>query len=102
MIFNLKRPCANCPFLRTGAIDLMPGRVEGIIESLRNDYNTFPCHKTTHGQKPRGKESACMGATAYMFRETGRLSILARLATRDDSLRLEDIEACYPLLLEKK
>lgn len=40
--FRLKKPCANCPFLKEGAIPLSRGRLEGIISTLvENDHSTF-------------------------------------------------------------
>lgn len=36
-MFRLKRPCENCPFLKEGAIELRPGRLQGIIDGLVND-----------------------------------------------------------------
>lgn len=39
--FRLKKPCANCPFLKCGAIDLAPGRLDSIIAQLVGDaYGT--------------------------------------------------------------
>lgn len=85
--------CPNCPFRKKGAIDLRPGRVEGIVEDLaKNDYHTFPCHKTTHGQAE--EESACMGAIAYVLVRRNRLSVLARIALRVGLLKQADIDAC--------
>ena len=44
--FRLKKPCANCPFLKEGAIPLSRGRLEGIISTLiEDDQSTFQCHK---------------------------------------------------------
>lgn len=71
---------------------LRPGRMEGIADSLMNDHNVFPCHKTTHGDAP--KEQACMGALAYGVREYGQIPILARLALRDGQLKMDDIDKC--------
>ncbi|HBX5175140.1 TPA: hypothetical protein MH391_21585 [Klebsiella pneumoniae] len=31
---RLKKPCANCPFKKEGAIELAPGRLEGIINDI--------------------------------------------------------------------
>jgi len=36
-LFKLRRPCANCPFLKQGAIELAPGRLDGIVETLVSD-----------------------------------------------------------------
>lgn len=98
--FKMKRMCANCPFKNKGSIELQPGRLPGIIEHLENDYNFFPCHKTTHGAAK--EESICMGSIAYGLKHTSRLPIVARLALRFGDLKMEDIEANYPDLKSPK
>lgn len=56
---RLKRPCENCPFLVDGAIDLAPGRLEGIIEGLLvDDLSTFQCHKTIQSVAESGMRTA--------------------------------------------
>ncbi|HHN0562647.1 TPA: hypothetical protein ACRN02_005779 [Pseudomonas aeruginosa] len=77
---RLKRPCANCPFLKQDAIELAPGRLDGIITGLlEDDHSTFPCHKTVHSARggewddngnytPSGYESMCAGAAAYLMK----------------------------------
>ena len=77
---RLKRPCANCPFLKEGAIELAPGRLDGIIEGLmEDDQSTFQCHKTVHSRKggewdedgkykASGHEAMCAGAAAYLMK----------------------------------
>lgn len=78
-VFKLRRPCANCPFLKQGAIELAPGRVEGIIDTLvSDDHSTFYCHKTVHNGRTggdwdddgnyaaSGQESMCAGAMIYL------------------------------------
>ncbi len=89
--YRLKRPCSNCPFLKEGAIDLAPGRLEGIIEQLTtDDHSTFPCHKTVHCARggewneegeysPSGHESMCAGAAAYLMKHR-RPTVGMRLA----------------------
>ena len=77
--FRLHRPCKNCPFRKAGAIELEPGRVEGIIDGLvRDDHSTFHCHKTVHNPRTggewddednytaSGRESMCAGAMIYL------------------------------------
>ena len=95
--FGLKRPCANCPFLPDGkAIELMPGRLAGIITSLRDDTTIFPCHKTI-GTK---ETSACMGALAYQW-TYHKLPIMARIGIALKFLSLKDIEASAILIREE-
>ncbi len=77
-MFRLARPCPNCPFRKEGAIELMPGRLEGIIDGLvRDDWSTFHCHETVHSAMggewdddgnytPSGQEAMCAGAVIYL------------------------------------
>lgn len=109
MNFNLKKPCANCPFLKEGAIELQPGRVEGIVESLlENDREWFMCHKTVHHPKhggdwvedeegeevykTSGNESQCVGSMVYLHK-AGRPSLSMRMAAVYKMLDPEDLEA---------
>jgi hypothetical protein len=82
-LFLLKRPCANCPFLKVGAIELRPGRVAGIIAGLiADDESVFHCHKTTHHYddeyEPCGTESYCAGALIYLYK-AGHPNVAMRL-----------------------
>lgn len=109
MRFSLKKPCGNCPFKREGAIELRPGRVEGIKEHLLSkDTNFFQCHKTVHSEKtggewiegedgelayaPSGEEQLCMGALIWQYKK-GRLPIVARLAIAFGQLDLDTLRA---------
>jgi hypothetical protein len=84
MNFKLKKPCENCPFLKEGAIKLSPGRLDDIIETLKNDQNHFQCHKTVHSKRggdwiededgelhyqPSGNESQCVGSMVYLLKQ---------------------------------
>lgn len=90
-MFRLRKPCGNCPFRKTGAIELQPGRLEGIVADLRdNDMSTFQCHKTVHNSKtggewseegdyePSGNEAMCAGAILYL-EKIGRPSVGMRI-----------------------
>lgn len=98
--FKMKKPCENCPFRKEGSIDLMPGRLPGIIETLEDDHNFFQCHKTTYGAAP--VESICMGSVAWLLKNRGRTGIYTRLGLMAQDITIEDIEACYPLLKEEE
>jgi hypothetical protein len=42
--FDMKKPCANCPFLKAdAAVHILPQRVRDIAST----EGSFPCHKTT-------------------------------------------------------
>jgi hypothetical protein len=46
-VFDLPRPCENCPFRRVGGIRLHPERARALAESQSHpDGESFPCHKT--------------------------------------------------------
>jgi hypothetical protein len=90
-IFKLRKPCSNCPFRKEGAIELAPGRLEGIIEGLiEDDWSTFQCHKTVHSEKTggdwdedgnyrsSGNESMCAGAMVYL-EKLGRPTVGMRI-----------------------
>ena len=98
MNLNMKAPCKNCPFLKEGAIDLRPGRLEGIIADLKaDDYSNFTCHKTTH---KRGVEpSMCMGSAVYMMK-ADRPSVALRFALASRMIELNDLKEHYNAIIE--
>jgi hypothetical protein len=109
MKFTLKRPCSNCPFIKGTSMELQPGRMEGIVEHIKSDYNVFPCHKTTKHDEdeegesitvPHDKEQACMGALAYAYRHHGVIPVMARLAIRYGELDIKTIEVNFKNLEE--
>ncbi|MPQ69245.1 hypothetical protein [Pseudomonas sp. MWU12-2323] len=115
--FQLKKPCANCPFRKVGAISLMPGRVEGIIESLiSNDHESFTCHKTLNNtsvddeddleehesEKPRSirdGEKMCAGAATYLMK-AGRPSIGMRYAIITGSISKDHWASAESLVID--
>ncbi len=90
-----KRPCSNCPFrCDDDAIELRPGRLEGIIAGLlRNDMSTFVCHKTLDTQR-----MTCAGAVAVMAK-LGCLPVIARLGLVHEVITKADIEASKQLVI---
>lgn len=113
--FKLKRPCSNCPFLKEGAIDLRPGRLEGIIHGLvSDDTTTFHCHKTVHGKQggqwiehdngestyvPSNKESMCAGAMAYL-EKVGRPNIIMRIGQMTGHYHPDQLAGCLDDVIE--
>lgn len=86
--YSLKKPCANCPFNKTGAIELMPGRVEGIIKDLLNGRATgFSCHKTVYksrscARRPKDSQKQCAGSLILlekMGRQTQLMQVMERI-----------------------
>lgn len=109
--FRLKRPCANCPFLKEGAIELEPGRLQGIIDHLvEDDSSSFSCHKTVHCKKggewddegvyhASGHESMCAGAAAYLLKK-GRPTIGMRLAFATGSASPDEWDDAKNLVID--
>ena len=90
--FSLRKTCANCPFRKdAGAIELNPGRREGIILALlTGEQQTFNCHATVYrkdGRNFQGDEyrpvdvSHCPGAAA-VARKFGRDTVAVQIAER--------------------
>lgn len=93
-----------------GAIELAPGRVDGIVaDLLANDLVDFYCHKTVHGPaggewveseddesdqhyQPSGKESVCVGSAIYLLK-AGRPPVSLRIAIVTGAIRHEDLMA---------
>jgi hypothetical protein len=102
---RLKKPCENCPFLVEGAIELGPGRVEGIIETLlADDHSTFQCHKTVHSARggdwdedgsytPSGHEAMCAGAAALLMKRR-RPTVAMRIAFALGAARPDQWDGC--------
>lgn len=110
--FALRRPCANCPFRKEGAIDLEPGRLAGIVSSLLDgEATTFHCHKTVHNDRTggewgedgeyraSGQESMCAGAAIYL-EKLGRPTVAMRLGVAYGIYDPERLKPCYPDVIE--
>jgi hypothetical protein len=115
--FNLKKPCADCPFNKVGAIKLQEGRVEGIIDTLRSDHNFFQCHKTVHSENggdwvenehgescyiASGNESVCMGSLIYALKAKMGIPVVARLAFSRGDLNYEAMIAQFDNIIDVK
>lgn len=84
--YRLRKPCANCPFLRTGGIHLRQGRLKDIVDGLLlDDHSSFVCHKTANYSDEAarvglsGGEVMCAGAAAYLAK-VGRPTVGMRVA----------------------
>ena len=91
-----RRPCSNCPFRAdAGAIELRPGRLEGIVaDLLQDDQQTFVCHKTLDSQR-----MTCAGAVGVMSR-LGRLPVIARLGLVYGVITTADIDASAAMVID--
>lgn len=110
--FALKAPCGNCPFRIHGAIELEPGRLDGIIQDLvKNDCSTFQCHKTVHSKTTggdwdddgnyvsTGKEAMCVGAMIYL-EKLGRPTVGMRIAQIRGVYDPRQFEKLHPQIID--
>ena len=88
MLFNLKKPCNDCPFRRDSPQGwLGKERAKDISTTLVKGIGTFSCHKTTgatNGEDvPQEKQSQCFGAL-QMLRNSNKLEsgFIFQMATR--------------------
>ena len=79
-LFGMSKPCANCPFLKEGAIDLRPGRLDGIVNHnvKGGEWSTDP-DTGREVYRPSGKESACVGSLIFALK-AGRTPVALRFA----------------------
>ena len=102
---SIKKPCANCPFLKENGIEIGEERLAEIKQSLLDDDMTpFQCHKTTHPTggyhdsegvyHPSGREKHCAGALGFLYAK-GRMNVPMRIGLISGLLtigQLEEIE----------
>lgn len=70
MNYNLKKPCANCPF-RTDIKPFIRGeRAEEICESIIDSQQSFPCHKPILHRETSGDCDFFVGRTNLGVRNT--------------------------------
>lgn len=107
MKFDLKKPCANCPLLRSDKrVSLRHARIREIHRYLTDAQGaSFPCHKTVdHGQDdlpdheytPDGSESHCAGGLIYSLiqeqpNQLTRVALRLRVIDPDELLRHQDL-----------
>jgi hypothetical protein len=92
--FDLKAPCADCPFLREGGIRLGKARTREIAEGVTgNPGASFACHKTTGaaGPRPRSGEEHCVGALVFAGK-VGSYSQILRIMGRLGAFDPDDLE----------
>jgi hypothetical protein len=109
--FRLKKPCADCPFLKVGAIDLAPGRLEGIKQRLlSNDQEGFPCHSIAlssaggfvddDGEYHASKDDAmCAGAAAFLLKK-GTSTVAMRIAFAVGVIKPTDWDKTKKLIVD--
>ena len=99
-LFSIQVPCENCPFRSDDqAIQLEPGRLDSMIESLLNDdTHSFWCHKALYCQEKLQKK-ACAGAAAYLMK-IGQPSVAMRLFMSTGSIPLDYWDKAKTMTIE--
>lgn len=91
-MFDLKRPCANCPFRKgQGSLfSLNPERLAGVL-----DGPAFQCHKTVDYLKetprPGERPQQCAGLMAVLHR-SDRPNQIMQVASRLGALDLDTLD----------
>lgn len=89
MNFDMKKPCSNCPFLKSGGIRLHQKRVREIAAALLDSQGrTFTCHRTTvdsdddeRGMVDGPNATHCAGALIFA-EKNGNQTQMMRIAER--------------------
>lgn len=84
--FDLKKPCANCPFRKDIPFFLSKARATDIVNAVTKEDKTFSCHKTvTYGDDGESvftpKEQHCAGAL-ILVAKTGAANSMLQIAER--------------------
>lgn len=104
MKFDMKKPCAQCPFARAGAV-LEADSARNILGQFADGSGgTFPCHKTAEvgddGLFDATPESQhCIGALAFAEKQgvsTNFMRVAGRLGVYDPAAA----EACADLVYD--
>ena len=123
LYYRLKTPCSKCPFRKDSPIELRPGRLEGIVETLLKDQtSTFTCHNTFSSTRDdddcdddaedsgsldyRNGEKMCAGAAAYLMK-VQRPSVGMRYAMHSGSIAFDQwdkaaVTVIDPIILNTK
>lgn len=72
----MKQPCKHCPFRHDVKPFLTPERGEELAYAAINQYNSFPCHKTTEHDEDGDafcteETKECAGFMTLQHNETG-------------------------------
>ncbi|MNY85798.1 hypothetical protein D3C78_19980 [compost metagenome] len=103
-MFNVKKPCADCPFLKDSTMNksLHPERLSEITEELlKDDHNSFSCHKTVNYDDTSDKtnEQQCFGSMVYL-QKIGRPNVAMRLAYMTKHLDYDTVKQYADKIIE--
>lgn len=112
MRYDMKRPCDNCPFLKTGGIRLGKSRIREIVRTVTDSQGaTFSCYATvdynkldededTYTHHPTEDERHCAGGLIFAEKQK-KASQMVRIAERlglYDYKRLD--QDAFPLVFD--
>ena len=71
--FDLKRPCAHCPFVNTAErTPLTHGRAVELVSAIRDEGKTFVCHETSDSLGSKSvHDQQCAGVMLLVDKEKG-------------------------------
>lgn len=93
MNFNLKRPCANCPFRTDIPAFLTKGRARQIMDGLVHEQGTFVCHKTTvHDEESDDGEMLAVRKSEHC---AGAMILLERIEKPNQMMRIAERVRLY-------
>lgn len=107
-MFNLTRPCDNCPFRKVGGIRLRRERAREIAKNaILHQGQVFQCHKTvTHDDDgeyvPTERDQYCAGALNFAL-NVGSLNQFMRISHRIGSFKpkaMRDRDECFGSVAE--
>lgn len=86
MKFELRKPCANCPFRTDIEFYLGESRAKEIADGITKKGQTFTCHKTLdydgEGNTVVGSKSQHCAGALIMLEKTERPNQMMRIAER--------------------
>jgi hypothetical protein len=109
-MFGIKRPCPDCPF-RTDIPGYLRGcRARDIIDTLlADDWQTFPCHKTTTEEE--GEDGGPVISTAnaqqcagslLLLHTLGHINVPTRLALRSGVIDFDELDTSAPVAASRE
>lgn len=67
MLFDLKKPCGGCPFLKENNLRLSKRKKQKFVNDILKKEYAFVCHRTTKEYCGKeGKRNHCAGALIIM------------------------------------
>lgn len=67
MLFDIKKPCGGCPFLKENNLRLSKKKKQKFVNDIVKKEYAFVCHRSTKDYSGKsGKENHCAGALIIM------------------------------------